>query len=320
MKIGISARRPGGTVFALGAIAATAAVALLLASAGSARVSAVTPAEGQYYRLNTVLQGVCEWTTTADGSHYPVVETYFQRWYHFAWSNAGELPRQGTTNCTERMEDPGRWRMRVFNPDGDHTIKIVGPFWVLTDWSKRPECSKNPATKVVAVSTPGGESTKLSALKGTHMYKYQQVTADQDVQLTFGDGSAIRMAKGSTYKVADCGPTDMGDRPVTFRQQLLIKWGPVWVTDPNKEAPKNLTTTQIALGIRATTYWVSFEQGVSTVTVEKGSVWVQRRSGSKLVGAKLIVKAGQTATVRGGGKLVVKKTNKSTPYPFSSWS
>jgi hypothetical protein len=72
MKIGIPAKRPGGLV---GAFAAAAVISLLLASAGSARVSAITPAEGQYYPLNTVLQGVCEWTTTATvrGSRNPSV-------------------------------------------------------------------------------------------------------------------------------------------------------------------------------------------------------------------------------------------------------
>ncbi len=96
--------------------------------------------------------------------------------------------------------------MWVFNPDtpnGPTEIRSVY-FGILKDWSKDPSCSKNPKTKVVAVSTPDGEPTALSALKGTHMYKYQVVTADHDAQLTFGDGSVYRVTKGTTFKVFGC--------------------------------------------------------------------------------------------------------------------
>ena len=322
MRIRILATRSDGITFALAVIAAMAAVASLLGSDGSAPDDAVTPVEDGKYKVGVVMKGVCEWATTKDGATYPVVGTYFQRLSQGSWGNANELPRQGKQYerkpCTQRLSSPGEWRMRVFKPDGDITIKTVCCFHVWPDWSKRPECTENAATKVVAVSTPGGGPTKLSALKGTHMYKEEEVTADQDVQLTFGDGSSIRMAKGSIYRVMDCqNDKELGRE--NFSQNIFVKFGPVWVRDPNREAPKNLTTTQIMAGIRATTYWVSYNQDVSTVAVEKGEVWVQRLSGNTPAGPKLIVKAGQTATVRGSGELVVKQTDNSAPYPFSSW-
>ena len=321
MKKRIRGTRSRGIAFALGVIAATAVLALLLANTGSARVAAVTPVEGQYYPVNVVMQGVCEWTTSADGSHYPVVGTYFQRLFQGAWSNANELPRQGQpedapTSCTDRLPYPGKWRMRVFKSDGDITIRMVH-FTVVIDYSKKPECIK-PATRIVAVSTPGGQPTKLSLLRGTHMYTTQKVTADQDVQLTFGDGSVFRMTKGTTYMVKTCATSENRG----FETNLAVKIGDMWVREPSltPDAPRVLTPTQYCGASRGTVYWISYRARVETLAVKNGSVWLQRYSGNRPVGKRWIVKAGQTAKVRLGGKPVVKKTDTSASNPFIGWS
>jgi ferric-dicitrate binding protein FerR (iron transport regulator) len=81
-----------------------------------------------------------------------------------------------------------------------------------------------------------------------------------------------------------------------------------------------LSPTQIAVGVRGTVYWISHRDGVETVAVEKGSVWLQRFHGKKLVGKRWIVKAGETAEVRRHHDPVVKNTKSSAPNPWSSWT
>ena len=188
-------------------------------------------------------------------------------------------------------------------------------FGIPRDWPNDPACSKNPATKVVAVSTPNGEQTPLSALKGTHMYKDQMVTADHDAQLTFGDGSVYPGHQRDHLHGHGCD-TSTSDEPHNFANQILLKWGTVWGRDPNKEAPRMMTPTQTSrLGRASPVYWVSYRDRVMTVTVKKGSVWVQRIHGNKLVGKAWIVKAGHTAKVRRHHDPVVKNTKASAPTP-----
>ena len=167
----------------------------------------------------------------------------------------------------------------------------------------------NKATEVTDVVSANGEPSSLGNLKGTNLYQGQTLTAEEDVQLAFADGSFQRFMKGTKFRVADCSAGAEGK----FKPVWDIRIGRMWVKDSPVQAPRVLTPTQVVLGIRGTEFWVSYANGVETVHVSKGSVWMQRLSGDRLVGKRWIVTAGQTATVRRTGPVTVHRTGEPRP-------
>lgn len=278
----------------------------------------VTPVAGGKYPVGVVMAGVCEYGTRADGVRVAVVHSFFQRMFQGQWSNLGELPRQGSENCTETLENPGTYRLKVFNPDGEKLIKIIGPFEVLSQPERDPLPRANTCTdsaaRVIDVSTASGApDSGTFGLAGKYLYEGQEISAvRENVEVSFGDGTWMRMTKGTTYRLDKCPRHGMMAR-------FYLKEGTLWIydvsrmTNPDKEAPIMMTPTQIALGIRGTTYLISYRDGLETVYVDEGSVWLQRLSGTRLVGKRWIVNAGQTATVGHSGDPVVQRIGKSVP-------
>ena len=315
MKKRIRATRSGRVAFVLGAIAATAVVASLLASAGSARVGAVTPQAGQKYPVGVVMQGVCEWTTSADGSHYPVIGTYFQRWFQGAWSNASELPRQGQadnapTSCTDRLSYPGKWRMRVFKSDGDITTKIVGPFYVVEGAVPPANPCAGNETKITKVETPNGGESGLEGLQGKHMSANQTLTAGADTNIYFGDGMKLGLSKGSSFKMTGCSPPRSPEIPLSIRLTLLL--GKIWAKVPGHVARVQVSTQRVVAGNRGTIFWISYVRAgqVTTLHVDQGSAWM------RALGATITLTAGHTATQKGTKAPVVRTAPINTRPPF----
>jgi len=124
----------------------------------------------------------------------------------------------------------------------------------------------------------------------------QRVTATEATTLTFGDGSVIRLDKGTSFEVDRCNDNQPSDPTVL---ELLI--GKLWRAA--KSAATGGQTFQVetqraGTGVRGTTFWISYlpAKKQTTLHVVKGSVEMWRRSTPK---RKLLVKTGQTAVQQG---------------------
>jgi hypothetical protein len=176
----------------------------------------------------------------------------------------------------------------------------------------------NPANQVADVSTRTGDPSSLGDLKGTTLQPGQRLTADQDVQLDFGDGSTLRLTKGSSYQVSECGsPAKPGQ---SFKVRLSLFVGSIWAKiakQPNRAM--EFDTGRVVVGNRGTVLSVSSERGTTTVHVYEGSVWMQREQGARLTGRQFIVKAGQTATWSGRGTPQIRRQGGTSTAPTSDF-
>jgi hypothetical protein len=172
-------------------------------------------------------------------------------------------------------------------------------------------------TEVTDVYTPSGATSSLSGLKGSHVGKGQVLTADQDVELDFADGSVLRMEKGSSMQIKDC-EEHISVTQHTGKQQFGLILGAIWakiVEAVGEQEPSWQVThggESVAYGNRGTTVWLSNIRGVMKLHVDSGSAWIQRLKGTRLVGKRWIVQAGQTATWTHGAP-TIRRGGPSTP-------
>lgn len=176
--------------------------------------------------------------------------------------------------------------------------------------TRREECEP----KVTAVRTyPPGQQTSLSGQAGNGLGVGDKLTADVNVELEFADDSIVRMAKGAALMQDDqCGAFD--DKSRSFKGTLLL--GKIWfnVTKAFGGTGPNWETGQGGGGVRGTTYWIDAAKSRTVVSVSKHSVWVRRRSNGRLVGPKVIVKAGWTAVIA-KTKITLRRTGKADAFP-----
>jgi hypothetical protein len=238
------------------------------------------PKPGHAYMVGQSLPGVCK-----IGARGTEIATTYQRWFQGCWSNATWLPKQGTNECVQVLRSPGVWRMRVFNPDGDHTIRIVGPFVVVD----RSECT-NAETKIVRVSTPDGDTSGLEGLQGKHLLPNQELTTDANVNLDFADGSRVAIAKGSAFRLNGCSQPTAPDLPPLTTLTLML--GKIWAKVSSGTQRFEISTERVVCGNRGTTFWIAFDRPgkLTTVHVDEGSVWM------RAAGQTITVAAGQTGT------------------------
>ncbi len=257
----------------------------------------IKPQAGGHYFVGTLVAGECKFTDHTE------IATTFQRWFRGAWSNANHLPTQGKLECTDRLTSSGQWRMRVFDPDGDRTMKIVGPFTV----DENP--CESDQSRVVSVSTPNGGKSGLENLAGSNLMPSQTLTAAADTYLDFADGSRVAIAKGSSYTLNGCRQWQADDAPFSMKLSLML--GKIWskIASPQSQ---QISTENVVCGNRGTIYWVSFDKATkqTMVHVDSGSVWLSAN------GRTITVKAGQTATRTGAGAPVVRSAGISTSPPF----
>ncbi len=275
-----------------------ALLALFLAPTLPAALAAqVTPHAGGRYYVGTLVSGECKFTDHTE------IATTFQRWFQGAWSNANFLPTQGKRLCTDRLTSAGQWRMRVFDPDGDKTMKIVGPFTV----DENP--CESDQSRVVSVSTPNGGKSGLENLAGSNLMPNQTLTANADTYLDFADGSRVAIAKGSSYTLNGCQQWQADDAPFSMKFSLML--GKIWskIASPQTQ---QISTENVVCGNRGTIFWVTFDRATkqTTVHVDSGSVWLRAN------GRTITVKAGQTATKIGAGAPVVKSAPIGSGPPF----
>jgi len=274
------------------------ALSLTLALLPAALAAQVRPQPGARYYVGTLVQGECKFTDHTE------IATYFQRWDGRSWGVGERLPSQSLNlRCYDRLVEAGQWRMWVFDPDGDRTIKIVGPFTV----------DENPCegdqTHVSSVSTPNGGTSGLENLAGGNLYPNQTLTANANTYLDFADGSRVAIAKGSSYTLNGCQQWQADAAPFSMKLSLLL--GKIWskIATPQSQ---QISTENVVCGNRGTIYWVSYDRATkqTVVHVDSGSVWIRAN------GRTITVKAGQTATKTGAGVPVVKAAPIGNGPPF----
>lgn len=187
--------------------------------------------------------------------------------------------------------------------------------WSITPPLKKPCTSK--ASEITDVSTPNGQPTSLGDLKGSSFYPGQTISADQPVEFDLGDGSVIRLDKGSSLKIEDCespgGVTP--ETPTKIKFELLL--GAIWAKVTHVVGAENayeIRTERVVAGNRGTIFWMTNTRTLTTLHVDSGSVWMQGRKSGRVYGKKWIVNAGQTATwKKGATKPVIRRGGRATP-------
>lgn len=261
-------------------------------------VAQIKPQAGGTYYVGTLVQGECKFTNHTE------IATYFQRWDGRSWGFGEKLPSQSLgLRCYDRLIAPGQWRMWVFDPDGEKTMKIVGPFTVVENPCEGDE------THVSSVSTPRGGSSGLENLAGGNLYPNQTLTANADTYVDFADGSRVAIQKGSTYTLNGCKQWQADDAPFSMKLSLML--GTIWSKIASRQNVQ-YSTEGVVCGNRGTIFWISFDPATkqTTVHVDSGSVWLSAN------GRTITVKAGQTATKTGTAAPLVRSAPISSGPPF----
>jgi hypothetical protein len=149
---------------------------------------------------------------------------------------------------------------------------------------------KGPSNHIDSVRTASGSDYGLT---NTSFRVGQRVTAPEAMQLQLGDGSSLKLDKGTTFKIAKC--------PFEEKTVIDLLTGKLWSTV--KRAVSGGQKFQVETpwgggGVRGTTFWISYAPArkLTTLHVIKGSVELRQRFGAR---RKLLVRAGQTAVQQG---------------------
>ena len=208
------------------------------------------------------------------------------------------VPAAGGTQQVSGSYHTGQSRQ----DDHTGTITITG---------KSP-CSTK-ASEITDVSTPNDEPTSLSALKGTNVSPGQVIaTGSEQVELTFGDGSIIRLDSNSKLSIVDCKEPAGPAPPTTFNEEFGLFLGSMWAKVTKavgaNQSSDQIHTERVVCGNRGTIFWITDTRKATTLHVDKDSMWIQGLRGGHAYGKRWIVKAGQTATWKQGAtKPVIRR-------------
>lgn len=282
------------------ALASTLLAGLLGASItiGGTRIAfaaGTVPQSGRVYPTGTVFRGKC-----GPGGWWTKFEVWAGGGWHY-FEEAGYLGRQGEPSnpgyCTSAFERPGHYRMVYYL---DPTDEVLATFTV----SAGPvnPCTDDD-TEIVSVENPNGGRSDLADLKGTHLTPGQIIAADQEVEMTLGDNSVIRMAAGSSLAIPAGCKFDTGT--TNWKITLGLTLGKVWADITSQFGGHNdiaVSTERATLGGRYTEFWVSYDRTsqITTVHVISGSEWI------RAAGVTVNVGAGQTATQQGTHRPVLE--------------
>jgi hypothetical protein len=283
----------------------------LLSVLGAPVSGATTPptaAAGQSYPAGTTLKGVCEINPAHESWGYTTSQFESRENAYgkaVGWTNGDHGIWMGPgPPCTDTLQYPGLWRLHILGPTGDSygpTFKIVAATTPCT----------GTENQITSVSTSSGSTSALLGLQGSLLSPGQTITADQDVQLTFGDGALLRLAQGSTLKVGGCTwPQAANPRP--FLEQLALILGKIWASIPGKTEHVEIHTVRVTAAVRGTIFWISYVRGVTALHVDKGSVLMSPVKGRW---KSVIVTAGHTATQSGTKAPVIRRAPISLQPP-----
>ncbi len=248
----------------------------------------VVPQSGRVYPTGTVVRGKC-----GPGAWWTKFEVWAAGGWHY-WRDVGDLGRQGDPSdpyfCASTFYRPAHYRMIYYL---DPTDVVLASFTI----SAKPvnPCTDDE-TEIVSVENPNGGPSHLADLKATHLTPGQVIAADQDVEMTLGDNSVIRMAAGSSLEVPAGCTFDAGT--TNWKIRLGLTLGKVWANITSQFGGHNdipVSTERATLGGRYTEFWVSYDpkSQLTTLHVISGAEWIRAASVTVNVGA------GQTATQQG---------------------
>jgi hypothetical protein len=166
-------------------------------------------------------------------------------------------------------------------------------------------CAPGPVANTCGGRACEGSGNHISSVKTASGADYglantqfrigQRVTAQEAMQLELGDGSVLKLDKGTSFTLEECPSQE----PSLFK---LID-GSIWTAIKKAVGggPFQIETERCGTGVRGTTYRISHNRAKKRTTVQvfKGSVEIWRHSTPK---RKLVVKAGQSAVQQGSGQ------------------
>ena len=187
----------------------------------------------------------------------------------------------------------GTWAGGSRQDENQGTITVTG---------KSP-CT-NKASQITDVTTPNDEPTSLLGLKGTNVSPGQVIaTGDQRVELTFGDGSIVRLDSNSKVSIVSCKEPLGTAPPTSFNIEFGLFLSSMWakVTQAvGSNQGYEIRTERVVAGNRGTIFWITDTRTATTLHVDKDSMWMQGLNGTRVYGKQWTVKAGQTATWKQG--------------------
>ena len=171
------------------------------------------------------------------------------------------FPGAGGTQQVSASYQTGQYRTDVHTG----TITVTG---------KSPCSSK--ASQITDVSTPNDEPTSLSGLKGTNVSPGQViVTGAEQVELTMGDGSVIRLDSNSKVQITDCNEPGGPEPPRSFNVELGLVLGSMWahVTKAvGSGQAYQVKKERVVAGNRGTIFWITDTRTATTLHVDKDSM------------------------------------------------
>lgn len=266
------------------------ASAVVFAAHAATRDDGVEPKNGGMYPPGTVVRGSCTVTpgeTTYTGVvSYLLVLDYFGLWMQ----NAEQFDVD--TGCKVRVTAPGKYRIETYHITQDGLGEPSDVDFEIRD--KDVNDCKGSRNAITSVWTPSG---KTYGLGGEQLQTGRTYDFPEDVELTLGDGSIVRMKAQSQVRMSNCGTSE--NRPVTMK----IILGKVWatVTKHLGGGEMELQTERAVCGNRGTKWWMAYdpERQLTTVHVDSGRVWIRNKFGKPKT---LELHAGQTATQQGNGQ------------------
>jgi hypothetical protein len=301
---------------------ATGAAVIALLAVTSAAAAAVTPAAGATYPVGTWIKGVCDMRGGNDGFNYTTLlpKDADGKWHPPKVGDSSQPPTYRTfRRCTELLDSPGQYRVYLVHYDtrsalagGCGCLDRVGLEAQFTVVAGGPNPCHGKENQITDVSTPSGASTSLHDLQGSLLSAGQTLTADQDVQLTFGDGAILRLKKGSSIKIASCTWTK--DTPkLPFKIRLGLVLGAIWAKiTPNTERMEVRTCPVreacASFGVRGTVFGIQNNgKGQVTAHLDKSVMTITplwRPASWKTT----TMTAGHTATLKGKHRPVIRKS------------
>ena len=243
-------------------------------------------------------------------------------WYPPKVGDSAEPPTYRIIDgCTELLDAPGEFRVYLVHYDTRSAagggcgcvdqVALEAQFTVVAGGADPCDGKEN---EITAVSTESGAPSELESLQGSQLSPGQTLTADTNVELTMGDGAIVRIEKGTSFKVTGCDWSKQPERPLPFTMRLNLLHGWLWSKVPGKSEHVNISTERFVAGVRGTIFWISVTPRVTTLHVDKGTVILSPAGKGKC--RPLSVAAGHTATAKGSGPPVVRKTPISNKPPF----
>jgi hypothetical protein len=216
--------------------------------------------------------------------------------YGVTYDGPADCPLDGSNGWS--WSDQGEASGSQTASDGEGTVTDT---WSISASTQGRPC-RGSEGRIDSVWTPSGNGHGLA---GTRLTMGQTITAAEDTELRFGDGSKMRLRKGTRLKIAECPTAIEHDFHWYFNMVLGTSWHTVSKVF-GSEHPE-WETEHCVIGNRGTVFRFSYDprRQLTTVHVTQGSVWMRNVRGARR--RTVIINAGQTGTQQGNGPPVLHR-------------